>query len=828
MTLSMTKAEEPTGAFSETSYILKTNDESLSFTELLPKLGLSASSFGLPSIQNLGNSGGSHSHSSSSVTRAKPSIGSNSAIGNGPIYKVASPTEYYNPASQSQTFHSSLSHYAPTGQHVSVKSPLSTTINGDVTVVQNSNAGKSSFLANTRPSSSSSSAFHKLPNYHFGSYTSHSSLSASKNPSPTGVIEEIVIGKPTGNLRPSLPESQEYSYSESTFGDDHRFHESSSLAHSPSYSSLSSSEHSDKIHSSQSDHKFGHITTNYYIPHTIHSESEYKKKPFTPSPQVEYFVPQDAQGEHHVDPFRNHYVPSDEAQQQHEIEQYEYQTESSKTEDYFLPRVNPAYSTPSPVVAPAPSVMNAHHKVVYQENPSFTSYFKFGTQVEEQGNGNPATSNKGNPRPHLFPRTESKVSFGAQFKPNPETSFSAHPTPTMNEEKASATYYTIKEEPLDYNPYKSAPIALLKPQYLNHDVTNYDQIHRDFVSKHQNSGIQKATPSILHREFSTKVDAENYVKNTILGSATSDKRPNKFKFLPTLAPQVQQETTSTEAENYPPSVQYVYEVPSSAPVEHYRPVVESSAEQPHYSLPDAPNFDNAHLDLGLGSDTDDGSFLEPTRRSILRPSMALKETIASKQTISGNNADTASTSSLQTTADTISATTANTNFNSAATNDNNQSSNPPPNNNPSTDRPNNSPHPNNNRAPSPQPPTPNYNQKARPANHRRRQPNPNNHRNKSTLSQSSSTQTHSSAKEQSIEPLSEKTSTQQQDYQQGAEQHKKRLSPRQKIISCERQCIRNNAGQEYDPVCGSDGKTYSNKSKLRCTKKCGKSGKNYN
>lgn len=45
-------------------------------------------------------------------------------------------------------------------------------------------------------------------------------------------------------------------------------------------------------------------------------------------------------------------------------------------------------------------------------------------------------------------------------------------------------------------------------------------------------------------------------------------------------------------------------------------------------------------------------------------------------------------------------------------------------------------------------------------------------------------------------------------------------------FSCEVECIKKlNSNKDYDPVCGSDSKTYSSKSKLRCSQTCGRNGK---
>lgn len=818
MNLAMTKPEEPTGAFSETSYILKTNDDSLSFTELLPKLGLSTSAFGLPSVQNVESAG---SQSRPKVTHSQLSSLS-SSIGNGPVYKVA--TDPFKTSSGG--YNSVSSHAVIHPQKVTVKSPLYTTINGDAFADQGS--GKPSFSSNSRPS------FHKQhyqqpqPHYHFPSHSSASFSTGGSSPSvghtPPGVIEEIVVGKPSEGIRPSLPQqhlelgsSSEYSHDETLSPFDHHEYQFQ-LEHQQQQEQLyhnheeqkdevvhPSADNSDAIHSSQSDHKFGHITTNYYIPHTIHSENEYQQKPFLPSPQVEYFVPKDAPAPVTRNSFRNHYVPSEEAQQQQQQEeqQHEHHSESAEAQSYFLPKYNPTYKAPT-VVGPAPSVTQGHHKVVYQENPTFTSYFKFGTNVEG--------SNKVETRPHLFPKTESSASYGSEFKPNSKSPYSAHQTPVATSEEkptASKTYYTIHEEPLDYNPYKSAPVALLRPQYANHDSTNYDQVHQDFVSKYQGG----ASPPV-HREFNTKVDAEHFVKNTIQGGGASpatppEKRPIKLKFLPTVPPPTVPAFKPEEVYSYP-EPHYVYE---EAPVDHGKPIVEQSSTSNRYALPDAPNFDNAHLDLGLNKGEE--AFVKPARKSISRPPMQLKETIASKKTSSdiASPIQTSAATSTNKIEETASITP------SSTAEDSQQSPNPQ--STPINQNNNNNNHfGGSSQLSSPNHPPPHHSQRLPPQQFQlkpqRRRPTPSANKNNQLNK--------SAAKDQSppvVGPLSEKTSESQQ---QGNDEKKRRLNPRQKVISCERQCIRNNLSQEYDPVCGNDGKTYSNKGKLRCTQKCGQSG----
>lgn len=757
------KPEEPSGSYSETSYIFKSNDESLSFTELLPKLGLSTSLFGLPSVQGSSNNPHRPKTSYSSFSSSAASL----PMGNGPVYKVAVQTETYKP-SYGSDFHSA-NHATQYQPQVTGNSPLHTTINGESSIY--SNAGGKPYFSSSTPLRTSS--FNKLPNYNFPSAAQRA---------PVGIAEEVVVGKPVGNTRPSVPQYQHRP--ELVINPADYSQESGSTYEYPSqvqpeYHEIQSQSggNSEDIHSSQSDHKFGHITTNYYIPHTIQSEGE-SKKPFEPSPQVEYFVQKNNHDEAgRKNYFRNHYVPSEEAQFQQKAEEQriEYHTESAKTEEYFLPKLHPTYTAPT-AIYPSPDVAHGHSDtLVYQENPTFTSYFKFGTNV-------PADSKRTDPRPHSFPRTETSISYGTQFKPNPDTSFSAYPTPNQKEEKPTAakTYYTIKEEPLDYNPFKSAPIALLKPQYAN-------QENNGFGSKFQSIG-QK--PSITHREFSTKKEAEKFVHSQILGSAgsavaTIERRPN-FKYMPSttnspIAPDSQNSVNYPDSiyikSTFPQAQQFAY--PSSS--DNVKPVVEksTSTEIGQYSLPDAPNFDNAHLDLGVADSVNTGAY-ETSRTTIVRPSVQLKKKIASKKI-----------SPTATNQEVVPDVTLTQDIEKPATNQNYPDVGSQV---PSHSRPNHI-----------------------RQQQRRKQPNTNNSNNHQNSLQKL---TKNLAKDQP-EPLS--SSEKSQTSQTG--ERKRRLNPRQKMISCERQCIQNNVSQEYDPVCGNDGKTYSNKGKLQCTQKCGKKGK---
>lgn len=643
---------------------------------------------------------------------------------------------------------------------------------------------------------------------------------------PPAMVEEVVIGKPlpgVTSIRPSLPDpSNEYAY------DSSNNHESVEDKGDENGQDLSSADKAG-IQSSQSDHTFAHITTNYYIPQTINSEkqdlnsefsaSDPNSKPFLPSPQVEFFVPKEAQEESR-NPEEHAFAQSDSSK----FTRPQFNPDDLKTEEYFLPKFQPDYHTTTKRPPPMNTLYNFNH------NPGFSTYFKFGTSIDDQGS-------KAQTKPHTFPTTSMKVSYGHNFKPNPDTSFSAYPTNDNTAKyrdsvpsRQPAQVFDPKTNQIQYIGKEDRPVSVThntlrhvqqqptKQQYHNHDFNDYEQIHRDYMTKYQ--GAQKPNPNnYFQREFASKFEAENYVKNSVLNNYKFGEGPKELKqYLPQPQPpklevqyEVQNEvfpghfdqSPSGEAngnffpdnQNHNPhEIRPVHEYSSDEEAEDPKqatysfltntPSFEGPGEQavefevhrPHHEVLELeviPQQDfSSQGEYDLSTFNTEKSVESTSKPPYIRPSMELKETITSNlpRNIPSKASRITNSSGFFTNSSRI-----NTHQPSATTSASPLSA--------QTDG---------------------------------GSINAKDHDNHKTAKTNNNRLLLKSLSKPPQNDVSEKSSK--------IQNSPRRQNPRQKMISCERSCIRNKVTQEYDPVCGNDGKSYSNRGKLRCIQECGKYG----